>query len=99
MVALEAGKVIPQLKKGPILNSPRTHPTYYGTSASHFPVIFLLKLKLATQSSNLEIRNIDCGCLICREISFSTVFSLLLLLFCIFVCENLLASATFVYQQ
>ena len=63
------------LKKGPILNSPRTQSTYYGTNAIHFRGSLMwnnLPAKVKSSNSVFEFKtkiknpgNIDCECLIC----------------------------------
>ena len=42
------------LRKGPILNLPKTQSTFYGANAIHFGITFLLKLNPAIQFSNLK---------------------------------------------
>ena len=64
------------LRKGPILNLPRTQSTYYGTNAIHFRGSLIwnnLPAKVKSSNSIFEfktkiknLRNIDCECLICR---------------------------------
>ena len=64
------------LRKGPILNLPRTQSTYYGTNAIHFRSSVIwndlpAKVKSSNSVSEFKIKiktlgNIDCGCLICR---------------------------------
>ena len=64
------------LRKGPILNLPRTQSTYYGTNAIHLRGSLVWnKLPAKVESSNSifesktkikNLGNIDCGCLICR---------------------------------
>ena len=64
------------LRKGPILNLPRTQSTYYGTNAIYFrgSVIwnnFLVKVKSSNSVFEFKTKiknlgNINCGCLICR---------------------------------
>ena len=64
------------LRKGPILNLPRTQSTYYGTNAIHFRGSLIcsnLPAKVKSSNSDFEFKtkiknlgNIDCGCLICR---------------------------------
>ena len=64
------------LRKGPILNVPRTQSTYYSTNAFHFGGCVVWSNPPAEiKSSNsvfeykIKIKNlghIDCGCLICR---------------------------------
>ena len=66
------------LRKGSILCLPKTHSFYYGTNAVHFRCFLIWNNPAAVvKSSNslLEfrnkiknIRNIDCRCLICRDI-------------------------------
>ena len=64
------------LRKGPILNLPRTQSTYYGTNAIHFRGSLIwnnLPAKVKSSNSVFEFKTkiknlgyIDCGCLICR---------------------------------
>ena len=64
------------LRKGPILNLPRTQSTYFGTNAIHFRGSLIwnnLSANVKSSNSVLEFKtkikslgNIDCGCLICR---------------------------------
>ena len=64
------------LRKGPILNLPRTQSTYYSTNAIHFRSSLIWKdLPAKIKSSNLvfefktkirNLGNIGSGCLICR---------------------------------
>ena len=64
------------LRKGPILNLPRTQSTYYGTNTIHFRGSLIwnnLPAKVKSSNSVFEFKtkiknlgNIDCGCLICR---------------------------------
>ena len=64
------------LRKGPILNLPRTQSTYFGTNAIHFRGSLIwnnFPAKVKSSNSVLEFKtkikslgNIDCGCLICR---------------------------------
>ena len=66
------------LRKGPILGLPKTHSFYYGTNAIHFRRSLIWNnLPAVVKSSNslFEFKNkiknigdIDCGCLICRDI-------------------------------
>ena len=76
------------LRKGPILNLPRTQSTYYGTNAIHFRTSLIwnnIPAKVKSSNSVFEVKtkiinlgNIGCGCLICRQTSFTTIFNLLL---------------------
>ena len=68
-------KLSDNLRKGPILNLPRTHSTYYSTNAVHFRGSAVLNSLGKIKSSNpvfefktkvKNLGNIDCGCLICR---------------------------------
>ena len=64
------------LRKGPILNLPRTQSTYFGTNAIHFRGSLIwnnLPAKVKSSNSVFEFKakivnleNIDCGYLICR---------------------------------
>ena len=64
------------LRKGPILNLPRTQSIYYSANAIHFRGSLIwnnLPVKVKSSSSVVEFKtkiknlgNIDCGCLICR---------------------------------
>ena len=64
------------LRKGPILNLPRTQYNYYGTNAIHFRGSLIwsnIPAKVKSINSVFEFKtkvknlgNIDCGCLICR---------------------------------
>ena len=64
------------LRKGPILNLPRTQSTYYGTNTIHFRGSLIwnnLPAKVKSNNSIFEFKteikklgSIDCGCLICR---------------------------------
>ena len=64
------------LRKGPILNLPKTQSTFYGTNATHFGGSLIwnnLPAKFKFSNSVFEFKtkiknlgNIDCGCLICR---------------------------------
>ena len=66
------------LREGPILGLPKTHSFYYGTNAIHFcGSLIWNNLPGVVKSSNSlfefknkikNIRDIDCGCLICRDI-------------------------------
>ena len=66
------------LRKGPILGLPKTHSFYYGTNAIHFRGSLIWNnLPAIVKSSNslFEFKNkiknigdIDCRCLICRDI-------------------------------
>ena len=68
-------KISYNLRKGPILNVPRIQSTYYGTKAVHFRVSLLRNNLPANNKSSPSVfefkttvknlRNIDCGCLIC----------------------------------
>ena len=83
-----------KLRKGPILKLPRTQSTYYGINAIHFRVSLIWNnLPPEVKSSNSvfefktkikNLRNIDCGSLIWRWTSFTTIFNLLLEQFNIF---------------
>ena len=65
------------LRKGPILNLPKTHSFYYGTNAIHFRGSLVWNtLPADVKSSNSlydfktkikNVGNIDCRCLICRN--------------------------------
>ena len=76
------------LRKGPILNLPRTQSTYCSTNAVHIRGSLLwsnlpAKVKSINSVFNFKIKiknlvNIYCECLIRRQISFTTVFSLLI---------------------
>ena len=62
---------------------------------------FLVRQEIAS-TLNTKVKNlgnIDYGCLICRQISFTTVFSLLLVLFYVFFCWNSLAAAMYVTDK
>ena len=64
------------LRKGPILDLPRTQFTYYDTNAIHCRDSVMwsnLPAKVKSSNSVFEFKtkienlgNIDCGCLICR---------------------------------
>ena len=64
------------LRKGPILNLPKTQSTFHGTNAIHFRGSLIwnnLPAKVKSSNSVFEFKtkiknlgNIDCGCLICR---------------------------------
>ena len=64
------------LRKRPIVNLPRTQPTYYGANAIYFTGSLIwnnLPAKVKSSNSVFEFKtkiknlgNIDCGCLICR---------------------------------
>ena len=66
------------LRKVPFLGLPKTHSFYYGTNAIHFRGSLLWNnLPAVVKSSDLlfefknkinNIGDIDCGCLICRDI-------------------------------
>ena len=66
------------LRKGPILGLPKTHSFYYGTNAIHFRGSLIWNNLPAAVKSNdslfefknkiKKIRDIDCGCLIFRDI-------------------------------
>ena len=66
------------LRKGPILGLTKTHSFYYGTNVAHFRGSLIWNNLLAdVKSSNSlfefknkikNIRDIDCRCLICRDI-------------------------------
>ena len=62
------------LRKGPILGLSKTHSFYYGTNAIHFRgSVIWNNLSVVVKSSHLlfefkKIGDIDCGCLICRDI-------------------------------
>ena len=66
------------LRKGPIFGSPKTHSFYCGTNAIHFRGSLIWNnLPAVVKSSNslFEFKNkiknigdIDCRCLICRDI-------------------------------
>ena len=66
------------LRKGPILGLPKTHSFYYSTNAVHFRGSLIRNnLPAVVKSSNslFEFKNkiknigdIDCGCLICKDI-------------------------------
>ena len=66
------------LRKGPILGLPKTHSFYYGTNAVHFhgsPIWINLPAVVKPSDSLFAFKNkiknigdIDCGCLICRDI-------------------------------
>ena len=66
------------LRRGPILNLPRTHSIYYGTNAIHFrgPLTWNnLPAKVKSSNSVFEFKtkvknlgNIDCGCLIAGKL-------------------------------
>ena len=70
--------ILYNLRKGPILGLPKTHSFYYGTNAIHFRGSLIWNnLPAVAKSSNslFEFKNkiknigdIDCGCLICRDI-------------------------------
>ena len=76
------------LRKGPFLNLPRTQSTYYSTNAVHIRGSLVwnnlpTKVKSINSVFNFKpkiknLRNIYCGCLIRRQISFTTVFSSLM---------------------
>ena len=64
------------LRKGPILNLPKTQYTFYGTNAINFRGSLIrnnLPAKVKSSNSVFESKtkiknlgNIDCGCLMCR---------------------------------
>ena len=64
------------LRKGPILNLPRTQSTYHGTNSVHFRSSLVwnnypakIKSSNSVFESKTKVKNlriIDCGCLICR---------------------------------
>ena len=64
------------LRKGPILNLPKTQSTFYGTNAIHCRGSLIwnnLPAKVKSSNSVFEFKtkiknlgNIDCECLICR---------------------------------
>ena len=64
------------LRKGPILNLPKTQSTFYGTNTIHFRGSLIwnnLPVKVKSSNSVFEFKtkiknlgNIDCGYLICR---------------------------------
>ena len=66
------------LRKGPILGLPKTHSLYYGTNAIYLrDSLIWNNLPAVVKSSNslVEFKNkiknigdIDCGCLICKDI-------------------------------
>ena len=66
------------LRKGPVLGLPKTHSFYYGTNAIHFrgsliwnnlPADVRSRDSLSEFKSKIKnIGDIDCGCLICRDI-------------------------------
>ena len=66
------------LRKGPFLGLPKTHSFYYGTNAVHFRGSLIwnnLPAVVKSSDSLFEFKNeiknigdIDCGCLICRNI-------------------------------
>ena len=66
------------LRKGPFLGLPKTHSFYYGTNAVHFRGCLIwnnLSAVVKSSGSLFEIKNkiknigdIDCRCLICRNI-------------------------------
>ena len=66
------------LRKGLVFGLPKTHSFYYGTNAIHFRGSLIWNnLPAVVKSSNslFEFKNIikfigdiDCGCLICRDI-------------------------------
>ena len=66
------------LRKSPILGLPKIHSFYYGTNAIHFRGFLIWNnLRAVVKSSNSlfdfknkikNIGDIDCGCLICRDI-------------------------------
>ena len=66
------------LRKGPILGLPKTHSFYYGTNAIYFCGSLIwnnLPADVKSSDSLFEFKNkfknignIDCGCLICRDI-------------------------------
>ena len=66
------------LRKGPILGLPKTHSFYYGTNVVHFRGFLIwnnLRAVVKSSDSLFEFKNrikiigdIDCGCLICRDI-------------------------------
>ena len=79
MWSFSTHKDIPyNLRKGPILGLPKTHSFYYGTNDIHFRGSLIWKnLPAVVKFSNslFEFKNkiknigdIDCGCLICRDI-------------------------------
>ena len=76
------------LRKGPVLNVPRTHSTYYGTNVVHSQGSFVWNnLPAEIKSSKIKVKkpeNIDCGCLVSRSVSFTTVLSLLSVLFYVY---------------
>ena len=55
------------LRKGPIIGLPKTHSFYYGTNTVHFRGSLIWNNLLAL-TWNKNIGDIDCGCLICRNI-------------------------------
>ena len=66
------------LRKGPTLGLPKTHSFCYGTNAVHFRGSLMwnnLPAVVKSSDSLFEFKNkikniddIDCGCLICRDI-------------------------------
>ena len=66
------------LRKGPFLGLPKAHSFYYGTNAVHFRGSLIwnnLPAVVKSSDSLFEFKNkiknigdIDCGCLICRNI-------------------------------
>ena len=66
------------LRKGPILDLPKTYSFYYGTNAIHFSGSLIwnnLPADVKPSDSLFEFKNeikdigdIDCECLICRDI-------------------------------
>ena len=68
------------LRKGPFLGLPKTHTFYYGTNAVHFRGSLIwnnLPAVVKSSDSLFEFKNkiknigdIDCGCLICRNIYY-----------------------------
>ena len=65
------------LRKGPILGLPKTNLSFYGTNAIHFRDSLIwnnLPAVIKSSDSLFEFKNkvknigdIDCGCLICRD--------------------------------
>ena len=88
---LKPKKLSYNLRIGPIPNLPRTQPTYYGTNAIHFRGSLIWNNHLAKVKSNNSVfefktkienlGNVDYGCVICRQTSFTTIFDLILLQF------------------
>ena len=96
------------LREGPILNVLRTYSTYYRTNAALFQGSLVWNnlwnnlAEVKSSDSVFEFKtkvkipgNIERGCLICRLISFTTVFSLLPVLFYIYYLLEFISFSCF----